>query len=708
MTLRRHLIRLLLGSLLVVTGANGGRYYAVEQERGRAALDMAVITLELHVQHTFRAINEAMLTELSNESVAEVMHGLKQTEQSLLRLDEIDHGGGAGNDPQWVAIREGITPFTVVNNPEFYNDSLHIRYGQLIVMVENYLASLRRAAKDTRRLSVESENQTTALLIVLTLVTFGWVIYIFMVLSARIRRPLEVMTRVLEQANGDTALTESEGLLERVAKLRAMSPGQTGQKVLEIDRLRRRLIAVLGNLSETLRMNRRYAQRLQKKSERMAFRASHDPLTLLPNRDHFDETLRGRLAEPEPGEVAVMFIDLDRFKSVNDTLGHDAGDRLLSITAERLQKCFRKSDLLARFGGDEFAAVITGYRGLQHLQEIAQRIVEAIQRPYQLGKQQTFVGSSIGISLFPEDGKDSISLIRSADSAMYAAKAAGKGCYRFYSADLNIKNSLRMMRETRLHNALADDALYLVYQPQVLLESDRPVALEALLRWRDVELGDVSPLEFIPIAEETGLINEIGIWVLQRACLQFKQWLDLGLALNTMAVNVSPLQFREPTFAGDVVRVLEQTSLAPHHLELEITENVLLGDEAVVLENIRQLSQQQIQIAIDDFGTGYASLRYLYRLPVDRLKIDRELLSAVPHDSNQNTLVRTIIGMAADLGIEVVAEGVETEVQRQFLAHEGCLLAQGFFYARPMAEQAATSWLFEQLQPAGVVTPLRR
>ncbi len=520
---------------------------------------------------------------------------------------------------------------------------------------------------------------------------FVWILYVFTRLSRQVSQPLRQLTGLLDLGQAADAPAQVQRLRERADAMEGIAQ----RAPEEIEGLRASLQQLLRRLLETLEQNRRYARTLSQRSARLAHQASHDTLTQLPNREHFQATLVqevGRCSE-ETAQLAVMFIDLDRFKAVNDSLGHEMGDALLCAVSERLGKCFRRGDTLCRIGGDEFAAIVTDFASIGVLEEIAHRAIDSVSRGYRLQEHEVYIGASIGISLFPSDGRDAATLTRNADAAMYLAKEEGKNRACFFTEELNLRNRARLMLETKLHQAIYQGHMYLLYQPQLPLRSAEPLTVECLLRWRDPEAGLVLPGEFIPIAEESGVIQEIGAWVMESAARQMAEWLAAGRTLQRMAVNVSPVQLRRLHFAQDLLGILARVGLAAERLELEITETALIGDEAVVLDNLEQLTQAGVSLALDDFGSGYASMRYLHRLPLRRLKMDLELLRAVPADPRQSILVRGIIQMANALGLECVAEGVETQAQASFLRQQGCGLAQGYLFAEPMGGVELSDWL---------------
>jgi len=415
---------------------------------------------------------------------------------------------------------------------------------------------------------------------------------------------------------------------------------------------------------------------------RIQYLAHHDFLTDLPNRALMQDRLNVALAQARRcgSVVGGLFIDLDRFKVVNDTLGHAAGDVLLQQAAERLRRCTREGDTVARLGGDEFTVVLPNLTGAQDAGRVAQKVLQELAQPMQIDGQEIIVSASIGISLFPADATSGDDLIRNADTAMYSAKELGRNRFQFYTAELNVQMQERLAIEQGLRLAEQRKELHLLYQPKVDLSSRAIIGVEALLRWYHPRLGWISPARFIPVAEETGLIVPIGEWVLRTACRQIRDWCDKGIQLP-VAVNLSARQFREPDLAQTINRIRSESGVAPEYLEIEITESGALLNTGSAIATLGQLNANGINIAIDDFGTGYSSLSYLKRLPIDTLKIDRSFIDNVAADSGDGAIVAAIIALAHSLNLKVVAEGVETESQVAFLSRCGCDFAQGFLFS---------------------------
>lgn len=452
---------------------------------------------------------------------------------------------------------------------------------------------------------------------------------------------------------------------------------------------------------------------LHQTEERIRQLAFIDSLTRLPNRELFKDRLDMalKLARRHGRPLALLFLDLDNFKRINDTLGHDVGDLLLQTTAERLKLSVRGGDSVsrskvdeqdesvARLGGDEFTVLLPEIQHHEDAAIVAERIQANLSQPLILGDHEILVTPSIGIAVFPQDGEDSETLLKNADMAMYFAKRQGRNLYRFYDASLNETALKRLTMEIQLRKAIERKELALHYQPQLDLLSGRICGVEALMRWTNDLVGAVSPLEFIPLAEETGLIIPIGEWVLRTACQQAKAWRDQGIDLQRMAVNVSVLQFVQPSFTGMVARILQEIGLEPAALELEITESLLMKDPEGALHTLRDLKNLGVQLAIDDFGTGYSSLSRLKQLPLDRLKIDKAFVREVNTQPSDAAITTAVIAMAESMGLRVIAEGVENEPQLSFLKTRRCDEIQGYYLSRPLPAAEIATMLQDRVIP---------
>jgi diguanylate cyclase (GGDEF)-like protein/PAS domain S-box-containing protein len=420
--------------------------------------------------------------------------------------------------------------------------------------------------------------------------------------------------------------------------------------------------------------------------QRIQHLAYHDNLTGLPNRSLLQDRLAHSIARAERSnrKVAVLFIDLDNFKNINDTLGHDVGDELLRQVARRLSECVRVEDTIARQGGDEFIVLLDSLEDGRGASLVAQKILNSLRLPFTLGGTEQHVSGSVGIALFPEDGRDAQTLMKNADTAMFHGKGLGKNTYQYFTAQMNIAVKRRMTLESALRRAVLQKNFVLHYQPQIDLESGEIIAVEALVRWQTEDSGMVMPGDFIPLAEETGLINEIGEWVMREGCRQAKEWHDMGLARRRMAINLSARQFGDRGFLDMVTRVLAETGLEPELLELEITESQVMRQTEGMILLLNKLAEMGVQLAIDDFGTGYSSLSYLKRLPIQKLKIDQSFVRDITVDPNDTAIVVAIINMARSLDLETIAEGVETAGQLALLRSKGCRVGQGFYFSAPV------------------------
>ncbi len=451
-------------------------------------------------------------------------------------------------------------------------------------------------------------------------------------------------------------------------------------------------------------------KRAQQKIRELAY---YDGLTGFPNRWFFQKRLRASLewAKRNGHHLGLLYIDLDRLKSVNDTLGHSTGDRLLCEVSERLIENVKLSDYLgrpgsddsqapiSRLGGDEFAILLTRIATPEDASRVAERVRDALAKPFKVGHQELFVTASIGIAVYPSGGENAEELLRNADTAMYHAKERGGNNWRYFEKSMNLAASRKLFLESRLRNALERHELALHYQPLREAASGRVIGAEALLRWTNPDTGPLTPAEFIPVAEETGLIIPIGAWALRTACAQSRAWQEAGYRPIRLSVNLSSLQFRQPALVETVARALEESGLSPAHLELEVTESAILEDDAATLATLRKLGDLGVGIALDDFGTGYSSLSYLRRFPFDRVKIARSFVAEITTSPSARALTTAIITMAHSLGLQVVAEGVETEAQAEHLIARRCDELQGFLFSLPVTAEEFVRFLEREKDP---------
>jgi len=432
--------------------------------------------------------------------------------------------------------------------------------------------------------------------------------------------------------------------------------------------------------------------------ERAEYLAYHDSLTGLPNRAYFDMRITDvlSLAEISKDHIAVFFIDLDRFKMINDTLGHAVGDEMLIELSKRIQQVLDPHTLFARMGGDEFVVMCILKNGKEEASSIAEKILSVIREPIKVYDYHLNTTASIGIALFPDDAKEKHEIVKYADSAMYAAKEMGKDNYQFYNRQLSLAVQKRLNLEQELKHALARGELVLHYQPQYLLENRRVIGAEALLRWHSHTLGYISPDEFISVAEETGMIVEIGYFVFEEACRAFMRWREKGYRLEMISINVSTVQFRDEFFLQKVQTIFQNTGIDPASIEIEITERFIMEYSKANLTILEDLRKLGCRISIDDFGTGYSSMSYMKKLPLDTIKIDRSFISELPDNVHDMEVSKAIIVLSKSLGYQVVAEGIENDAQEKFLRHYGCDMGQGYYFAKPMEESRFIHFLDEE------------
>lgn len=450
----------------------------------------------------------------------------------------------------------------------------------------------------------------------------------------------------------------------------------------------------------------RYAIERKHIDRRLLYLAHYDNLTNLPNRTLFRDRMNRALshAQRTARRVALLFLDLDHFKAINDSLGHDAGDDLLVAVARRLETCVRKNDTVARLGGDEFTAILENIDHADDAAAVAQKIVDTLSRSFYINGQELFVTVSIGIALFPTCGLDPATLIKNADTALYSAKDNGRSCFKFYNSQMHAMASEHLSMVTALRHALPRNEFQLEYQPQIDPRTHHVIGVEALLRWNHPEHGTLMPTTFIPLLEHSGMIVEVGEWALRTACLQQKAWINAGMPPLRMCVNTSARQFRQTEFVRRVATIVAETGADPTQLQFEVTESLLIDNVAATTAKLRALRAIGIQIAIDDFGTGYCSLNYLKLFPLHVLKLDRTFIKDIESRSNDAAIVTAMIALGHSLDMEVIAEGVETQGQLTFLRGQGCDAVQGFLYSEPMSAEALPLWLSEFVEQARSLT----
>ena len=510
------------------------------------------------------------------------------------------------------------------------------------------------------------------------------------VLTRRLVAPLERLTRA--------ARAVGSGRLD--VYVPASSSDETGVLTHTFNHMTQRLAESQAQVTSYQRnLEDKVAQRTKELEVATAHAyqlAQHDILTGLPNRSLLNNRLKQILAQAQRdhAQVACLFLDFDHFKRINDTLGHDAGDQLLQAIAQRLTTAVRESDTVARLGGDEFIIVLPGLDAAHatfEVMTVLSRVREAFLAPFRLANQMPTLTCSLGVSIYPLDAQDAATLIKQADTAMYAAKDAGRNAYRFYTADMNARVQKRLQIETDMRRGLMDDEFFLVYQPQVEMITGRTCGVEALLRWRDPERGVIAPADFIPIAEESGMIQALGARVLRDSCRQVMQWHRQGMMLR-LSVNLSVQQLQHDSWLSIIEDALQSSHLPPAYLDLEITESVIITHPEKAVATLIKMKQMGVSITVDDFGTGYSSLSYLARLPLESVKIDQRFVHGLELNRNDEMITQAIIALSHSLGMRVIAEGVETAAQFDFLKRHGCEEAQGFLISRPLEGAELRSW----------------
>ena len=431
----------------------------------------------------------------------------------------------------------------------------------------------------------------------------------------------------------------------------------------------------------------RYAIERKRSELRLNYLAQYDPLTEIPNRQYFQDQLERATARArrDASQVALFFLDLDQFKVINDTLGHEAGDQLLREMASRLGKAIRAGDILARLGGDEFAVLLEGINGARDAEAVARSILNIIAEPFKIEARQIVVTTSIGITIYPNDNSNTTALLKNADIAMYQAKETGRNKFKFFTERMHDELVQYHQLEVDIKEALDNESFYLVYQPKVNLKSRSIQGMEALLRWDSATRGAIAPADFIPVAEESGHIVPLGYWVLDEVCRNIKIWQHENLPIVPVSVNISARQFQQADFSERVRTTLYAHEIEPHSIELEVTEGLLMEDTAAAQQCLRSLKDVGVRISIDDFGTGHSCLNYLRHFPIDVLKIDKSFVSDIETDDDSSIIIEAIIALARSLRLDTVAEGVENQEQLEFLIDHGCHVAQGFLFGQPIS-----------------------
>lgn len=435
--------------------------------------------------------------------------------------------------------------------------------------------------------------------------------------------------------------------------------------------------------------------KLRKQKDILHYQANHDTLTKLPNRNLFNDRLTYGLnnAKRHKTKLALLFIDLDHFKEINDSLGHNIGDEVLKEVAKKLQNCTREKDSLARLGGDEFTIILEDLHNSQDASVLAQKVIHSLVEPIKINEHLLYISTSIGISLYPDNGLSTQDLLKYADSAMYKAKNEGRNNFQYYTSEMTDLALQRVLMESELRSSLKNKDFLVYYQIQMDSSKNKIIGMEALVRWNHPAKGIIYPDKFIPLAENTGLIVELDRFVMQTAMTQIAQWYEQGLNPGKLAINLSVIQLQQKDFVPFLINLLEETQCKPQWLELEITESKIMTDPDKAISLLKSITNLGINLAIDDFGTGYSSLSYLKKLPIDKLKIDQSFVHELPNDDEDSAIVRAIIALAKSLSLKIIAEGVETKEQKNMLLTYGCANIQGYFYAKPLPSQEIKTML---------------
>jgi diguanylate cyclase (GGDEF)-like protein len=417
--------------------------------------------------------------------------------------------------------------------------------------------------------------------------------------------------------------------------------------------------------------------------------AYHDTLTGLPNRmlfiDRIDQAISR--AQRENGQFALLFLDIDHFKVINDSMGHAAGDQLLNIVSQRLKDVLRKTDTVARLGGDEFTIIIEELGEAELVISVAKNILETLDKPIEINEKEVHIGGSIGIAMYPQDGENFGTLLKNADTAMYKAKDQGRQTFQFYAHEMSLKAMQRLDLENQIRSALKNQEFIVYYQPKVNLVSGQCQGMEALVRWQHPQRGLIAPSEFIPLAEETGLIIQLDEWVVRTACLQFKAWKANDFPVNNLSVNISARHFKEGGLLTHCKKIIQETEITPRHIEIELTESALVDNYQSAKKILNEIHEMGVRIALDDFGTGYASMSYLKEFPFDTVKLDRSFVQGIPDDRESTAIVKAMIELAKALNLNIVAEGIETDQQKYFLTDHGCSFGQGYLWSKPVSAE---------------------
>ena len=666
--------------------------YTLKALRNAALVEQERMYLEM----TFRGINEAILTEGTRDSINIASEGIKGFEKAhhklAMNLDdpELRKVITLEIDPQWQKIKKEIVLFLGADNISMSDDHLLISYGNLLSELEILTKSILDLSQEAQRVNISTLKTTSTIVGITILVIIVGTVLVYINLFRSIADPIRNLGTFMGRISQD-----EEGLIHADAL-------KAEEIKYEIEKQEQQLIKPVTDIkslymsfNDMIEGINNYRDMLKEKIHTLSY---YDRLTGLPNRTFFKELLTRAItyASRYRLTMAVILIGLDSFKRINETLGHKAGDQLLNEACQRFADSLRDCDLLAhleseneattisRIGGDEFIIFLNNITTAEDAVIVARRLSESMAKPFTLDGHEVFCTVSIGISTFPEDGKDPDSLMKCSDAAMHHAKGEGKNNYQFYTETMNKVAYARLVLESELRRALERDEFLMYFQPKVNPENRKVVSMEALVRWQHPDRGFVSPETFIPLAEETGLIIPLGEWILRQCCKQNKAWQLEGFSPVRVAVNLSNRQFEQKNLLKTISDILQETQLAPEHLELEITESSIMKDPDSSVTLLQELKKTGISIAIDDFGTGHSSLHCLKQLPLDTLKVDRSFVINIIKNENDTAIAKAIIAMAKNLNLKVVAEGVEDEEQFALLRALGCDEIQGYLFSPPL------------------------
>ena len=656
----------------------------------------------MYVQMMLRGLNEIIINEGTPESINTARTGVEgfETIHEKLMAEVIDpvlESRLSEINRHWRIINSGLPTF--FDHYLDLNDEILVRLGNIIHQSENMITHIQLLSDKTR--AVVNTNSEISEFVEQAMLGFFAILFLLSILLSyqvysSINRPIKELLEIADGFNkGDLNVAMDESRRDEFGSL-AKSFNLSIAKLKETTNT---LHGRSRDLSASnIKLNMEISDR-KSAEKRMNHMAYYDSLTGLPNRHLLQDRLNMGISQYERHKqlTAVLFLDIDDFKRINDTLGHSTGDLLLKEVADRLNNCIRATDTVSRkiiydhekstvsrLGGDEFTILASNIIDSQDAARVAQRVMSEISYPFTIGDNELFVTVSMGIAICPNDGKDVETLLKNADTAMYHAKGKGKNNFQFYEESMNALLKKRLELEGDLRTAINGDELLLHYQPRIDTHTERISSMEALVRWERPGKGLVSPGEFIPVAEDTGLIVPLGEWVLKTACRQTKEWQDAGLPPISISVNISGKQFQEDNFLKKISNIIEDSSLNPKWLELEITENVLMHHAQITAEILHEIKEMGVRLSMDDFGTGYSSFNYLKSFPLDIIKIDKSFIDEIPQNPNDAAIVNAIISMAHNLNLHVVAEGVELKQQQIFLRDHGCDEIQGYYYSRPL------------------------